>query len=107
MHKIRITSGDLSLTATLNDSQTSQLIWNALPIVGRVQTWGDEIYFPIPVSTSNDETAADVVDKGGRGVLAAWQRAMPVLGPNAGEPRRRDQARKPSQCLRNDRRRCS
>ena len=69
MNKIRITSGDVSLTATLNDSQTSQLIWDALPIVGRVQTWGDEIYFPIPVSASNDETAAEVVDKG---AVAYW-----------------------------------
>ena len=69
MNKIRITSGDVSLTATLNDSQTSQLIWDALPIVGRVQTWGDEIYFPIPVSASNDETTAEVVDKG---AVAYW-----------------------------------
>ena len=69
MHKIRITSGDVSLTASLNDSQTAELIWDALPIVGTVQTWGDEIYFPIPVSASNDETAAEVVDKG---AVAYW-----------------------------------
>ncbi len=69
MHKIRITSGDVSLTASLNDSHTADLIWDALPIVGTVQTWGDEIYFPIPVSASNDETAAEVVDKG---AVAYW-----------------------------------
>ena len=69
MTRIRITSGDVSLTATLNDSPTSQLIVEALPITGRVQTWGDEIYFPIPVSASNDETAAEVVDKG---AVAYW-----------------------------------
>ena len=69
MNKIRITSGDVSLTASLNDSHTANLIWDALPIVGTVQTWGDEIYFPIPISASNDETAADVVDKG---AVAYW-----------------------------------
>ena len=69
MNKIRITSGDVSLTATLNDSPTSQKIWDALPIVGSVQTWGDEIYFPIPVSASNDDTAAEVVKKG---AVAYW-----------------------------------
>ena len=69
MTQIRITSGNVSLTATLNDSPTSQLIVKALPITGRVQTWGDEIYFPIPVSASNDETAAEVVDKG---AVAYW-----------------------------------
>ena len=69
MKRIRITSSDVSLTATLNDSNTANLIWEALPITGRVQTWGDEIYFPIPVSASNDETAAEVVDKG---AVAYW-----------------------------------
>ena len=69
MTQIRITSGDVSLTATLNDSSTARLIADALPITGRVQTWGDEIYFPIPVSASNDETAADVVEKG---AVAYW-----------------------------------
>ncbi len=69
MTQIRITTGDVSLTATLNDSPTAQLIADALPITGRVQTWGDEIYFPIPVSASNDETAAETVDKG---AIAYW-----------------------------------
>lgn len=69
MNKIRITSGDVSLTATLNDSPTSQKIWDALPIVGSVQTWGDEIYFPIPVSATNDDAAAEVVEKG---AVAYW-----------------------------------
>ena len=69
MTQIRITADDVSITATLNDSATAQLIADALPITGRVQTWGDEIYFPIPVSASNDETAAEVVDKG---AVAYW-----------------------------------
>ncbi len=67
--KIKITSGNVSLTATLNDSPTATQIWEALPIIGRVQTWGDEIYFPIPVSASNDDTAAEVVEKG---AIAYW-----------------------------------
>ena len=69
MTRIRIIAGEVSLTATLNDSPTAQLIAGALPITGRVQTWGDEIYFPIPVSASNDETAAEVVEKG---TIAYW-----------------------------------
>ena len=69
MRRIRIIAGAVSLTATLNDSPTAQLIAGSLPITGRVQTWGDEIYFPIPVSASNDETAAKVVEKG---TIAYW-----------------------------------
>lgn len=69
MTQIRITAGDVSLTATLNDSSTARAIVDALPITGRIQTWGDEIYFPIPVSATNDETAAEVVEKG---AVAYW-----------------------------------
>ena len=69
MTQIQIIAGDISLTATLNDSPTARQIAEALPITGRVQTWGDEIYFPIPVSAPNDETAADVVEKG---TIAYW-----------------------------------
>ncbi len=68
-NKIKITSGNVSLTATLNDSPTATHIWEALPIIGRVQTWGDEIYFPISVSAANDDTAAEVVEKG---AIAYW-----------------------------------
>ena len=69
MTKIKITAGKVSLTAELNDSPTARQIADALPIVGRVQTWGDEIYFPIPVTASADETAVEVVEKG---AIAYW-----------------------------------
>ena len=69
MNRIRISSGEVSLTAALNDSPTANLIWEALPIIGRVQTWGDEIYFPIPVFAASDETAEEVVEMG---AVAYW-----------------------------------
>ncbi len=69
MRSIRITTGDIDLQARLNDSDTADLINNALPITGRVQMWGDEIYFPIPVSAGVDDAASDVVDKG---AIAFW-----------------------------------
>ena len=69
MHQIRISSGDVSVIANLNDSKTASLVWDALPISGRVQTWGDEIYFPIPVAASTDEFATEVVEKG---AVAYW-----------------------------------
>jgi hypothetical protein len=63
---IRITSGSVSATAELNDSQTAQEIWEALPIDGEVNTWGDEIYFSIPV-TCEYEDPQDVVELGDLG----------------------------------------
>jgi hypothetical protein len=49
-NKIRITAGEIEAEAELNNTRTAQEIWQALPIKGRVNLWGDEIYFSIPVS---------------------------------------------------------
>lgn len=46
---IRITAGSVVQTATLNESACAQKIWDALPLRARANTWGDEIYFGIPV----------------------------------------------------------
>ena len=66
---IRIRAGEVSVTAALNDSTTAGAVWDALPITGRVQTWGDEIYFPIPVDAAEAPDAAETVDKG---TVAYW-----------------------------------
>jgi hypothetical protein len=49
LKSIVIKIGETSLEAELNDSETSRLIWEALPIEANGLTWGDEIYFRIPV----------------------------------------------------------
>src|SRR3989304_7608439 len=48
--KIRIKAGAIEAEAELNDTRTARAIWEALPIEGRVNLWGDEIYFSIPLS---------------------------------------------------------
>lgn len=47
--KIDIEINGLSLEAELNDTQTSKVILNKLPLEGTVNTWGEEIYFEVPV----------------------------------------------------------
>ena len=69
MEQIRVVTGNLTVTATLNDSPTADALWAALPITGRVQTWGDEIYFSIPVQAEEAEDAQETVDKG---AVAFW-----------------------------------
>jgi len=64
--KITITTKDLKVEASLNDSETAQKIWKALPIEGSVNTWGDEIYFSIPVDVGL-ENAKEVVSEGDLG----------------------------------------
>ena len=59
--KITISAGDVSLPAELNDSETARAIVEVLPIEGTANTWGDEIYFDIPVEFELEADArADV-----------------------------------------------
>ena len=58
--RIRITAGSASAFATLNDSATARDVWATLPLEARAETWGDEIYFGIPVSVQEDGAQATV-----------------------------------------------
>jgi hypothetical protein len=62
--KIRITAGKVSAEAILNDSPTAARIWEALPMEGRASTWGDEIYFSIPVQAPEEKDAREIVAVG-------------------------------------------
>ena len=64
---IKITVGELEMEAELNTSPTSKKIAAALPIKSSFDTWGDEIYFTIPVESDLDETAREVVEMGDLG----------------------------------------
>lgn len=69
MRKIQITAGEVSATGVLEDNATADAIWEALPISARANTWGDEIYFGIPVH-AEEASDADAVVK--MGALAYW-----------------------------------
>lgn len=67
--KITITSGKVSLPATLNDSDSARAIGQALPIEARANRWGEEIYFEIPVEL---EESGDARAEMQVGELAYW-----------------------------------
>ena len=67
MRRIRISVGNISANASLNDGPTADAIWDALPIEGQTNTWGDEIYFDIPVYLNEEEGASEVVQIGDLG----------------------------------------
>lgn len=64
MNRIKITSGDLTAFAELNDSPTARAIWDALPIQAQANTWGDEIYFAIAVRVTQEPDAREIVQMG-------------------------------------------
>ena len=69
MRKILITISNLSVSAELNNSVSADKIWEALPLSGSANVWGDEIYFEIPVSLKEVSDAQQEVEIG---TLAYW-----------------------------------
>jgi len=64
MRQIKITAGPVEAIADLDDSPTADAIWEALPIKGQANTWGDEIYFDLPVFLDPSAGAREVVAVG-------------------------------------------
>jgi uncharacterized protein len=79
--KIRITIGKLSMEAELNDSPTAQKVAAALPLKCSFSTWGDEIYFAIPVTASLDSGAKEVVELGELGYWPTGKAFCIFFGP--------------------------
>jgi hypothetical protein len=66
--RIRITAGTIAAEAVLDQSNTAQAVWDALPLSVSGDTWGDEIYFGIPVK-AKAENPCETVELGD---LAYW-----------------------------------
>jgi len=60
--------GEAYAELTNENPLTVDAIWSKLPIKGKANTWGDEIYFPIPVQV-DAENQSEVVQMGD---LAYW-----------------------------------
>lgn len=78
--RIRIKAGQLEVVAELNDTDTAQAIWEALPIKERANLWGDEIYFSIPVSVEL-EAGQELVDVGDLGYWPPGKGFCIFFGP--------------------------
>jgi hypothetical protein len=79
--KIKISVGALSVEAELNDTPTARSIAEALPISSSFSTWGDEIYFPVPVDARLDASAREVVDMGDLGYWPTGKAFCIFFGP--------------------------
>lgn len=81
MKRILITAGDVSLPAELNESDTARQIWEILPIEGRANTWGDEIYFEIPLQVGAEADARAEVEVGELGYWPIGHAFCIFFGP--------------------------
>ena len=80
-NKIKIKAGNVEADAVLNDSPTAKKIYEALPIEARGNTWGDEIYFAIPVKSSLEKDAKELVEVGDLGYWPSGSAFCIFFGP--------------------------
>lgn len=79
--KIHITIGSLSVDAELNESPTAKKVASVLPFESSFNTWGDEIYFTIPVNSTLDCTAKEEVESGDLGYWPSGNAFCIFFGP--------------------------
>ena len=66
MQKIWIKASAVEIQAELNDTKTAKAILEALPLKAKANTWGDEIYFPIPLKLQIED-GQEIVEAGDLG----------------------------------------
>jgi hypothetical protein len=81
MATITISAGAVSVTAELHDTPTARSILEALPVEGSVNTWGDEIYFEIPVALELEPDARADVEVGDLGYWPTGRALCVFFGP--------------------------
>ena len=81
MKTIQIRAGSISMQAELNDHPTAVKIWEALPIEGRANLWGSEIYFEIPVDAEVEPDARQDVEIGELGYWPVGHAFCIFYGP--------------------------
>jgi len=79
--KIKIKAGKVDAEAILNDSATARKVWAALPIEAKANTWGDEIYFAIPVKAPLEKSAQELVEVGDLGYWPSGNAFCIFFGP--------------------------
>jgi len=62
--RIRFDFGTLTLDAELLDTPTAKAIAAALPITSSALTWGEEVYFDVPVDVKREANARAIVTPG-------------------------------------------
>ena len=67
--RMRFDFGSVTLDVETLDTPTAKAIAAALPITGSALTWGEEVYFEVPVEAAREKAARAVVTPG---EIAYW-----------------------------------
>jgi hypothetical protein len=67
--RIRFDFGALTLDAELLDTPTATAIAAALPLTSSALTWGEEVYFDVPIDVAREKDARAVITPG---EIAYW-----------------------------------
>ena len=78
--QIRIQTGSVIASAELYETKTANAIWQALPLGGNIRTWGEEIYFAIPLKMELEE-GQQVVNSGDLGYWPPGSAFCIFFGP--------------------------
>ena len=79
--RIKVTVDEVEVYGELNEAETADLIWKGLPIESQISTWGDEIYFSIPIQAELEDTAREVVELGDKGYWPPGNAFCIFFGP--------------------------
>ena len=69
MTHIRFEFATVTLEAELLDTPTAKAILAAMPVTSSALTWGEEVYFDVPVRVAREKTARAIVTPG---EIAYW-----------------------------------
>ena len=78
--QVRIKAGSVIARAELSDTKTAEAIWEALPFSSKVNIWGDEIYFDIPLKMEL-EAGQEIVNSGDLGYWPPGSAFCIFFGP--------------------------
>lgn len=73
-------TGEIEAELSEENPKTSKAIWDTLPIEARANTWGDEVYFSIPVEVE-EENPREVVEMGDLGYWPPGKAFCIFFGP--------------------------
>jgi len=96
MARVRIAWQGGEVTAHLRDTPTTNQLLAVLPCEAGAHTWGDEVYFEVPVKARLESDACQVVDPG---AVCFWVEGSALALPFGPTPvSKRDECRLVTRC---------